>query len=102
MGVALQITKKSDISKIILKIDKISHGKRYRVVFYWFTGVSANNLQCPQPQDDDDDDDHVQDDDMMMMRMMIVFLLTTMMMMMMFILSKMMLMMIFMKMINKI
>ena len=101
MGVDLQITKKSDISKIILKIDKISHEKRYRVVFYWFTGVSANNLQCPQPQDDDDDDDYVQDDDMIMM--MIVFLLTTMMMMMMmFILSKMMVMMIFMMMINKI
>ena len=46
----------------IFKIDKISHEKRYRVVFYWFTGVSANNLQCPQPHHDDhdnnDDDDY--------------------------------------------
>ena len=32
-------------------------------MFYWFTGVSANNLQCPQPRHDDDDVDDDDDDD---------------------------------------
>ena len=44
------------------EIDRISQERRYRVVFYWFTGVSANNLQCPQPHHDDDDGDDDDDD----------------------------------------
>ena len=32
-------------------------------MFYWFTGVSANNLQCPQTDDGDHDDDGEDDAD---------------------------------------
>ena len=35
------------------EIDRISQERRYRVVFYWFTGVSDYNLQCPQTGGDD-------------------------------------------------
>ena len=47
----------------LFEIDKISRERQYRVVFYWFTGVSANNLQCPQTDDGDHDDDGEDDAD---------------------------------------